>query len=78
MGKTSKVIVFIIVCFVIIVVLTMVKQAGGGAVIWLGAVAIPLIYKSMFGKKDEPANNQTTDITINKDKKNDNDITLKK
>lgn len=78
MGKAGKVIVFVIVCFVILVVLTVIKEAGGGAVMWLGAVAIPLIYKSMFGKKDEEPNNQSSDITLNKDKQNDNDITLKK
>ena len=67
MGKAGKVIVFVVVCFVILVVLTIIKEAGGGAVMWLGAVAIPLIYKSMFGKKDDQTKNQ-----------NDNDITLKK
>lgn len=64
MGKTGKVIVFIIVCLVIVVVLTAIKESGGGAVMWLGAVAIPLIYKSMFGKKDE--NNNDKDITLKK------------
>jgi hypothetical protein len=78
MGKAGKVIVFVIVCFVILVVLTVIKEAGGGAVMWLGALAIPLIYKSMFGKKDEEPSNQSSDITLNKDKQNDNDITLKK
>lgn len=78
MGKTGKVIVFIIVCFVILVVLTVIKEAGGGAVMWLGAVAIPLIYRSMFGKKEEPTDKSSGDITLNKDKDTNNDITLKK
>lgn len=78
MGKAGKVIVFVVVCFVIVVVLTIIKEAGGGAVMWLGAIAIPLIYKSMFGKKDDQTKNQNGDITLNKDKQNDNDITLKK
>ena len=38
MGKAGKVIVFVIVCFVILVVLTIIKAAGGGSVIWLGAI----------------------------------------
>lgn len=62
MGKAGKVIVFIIVCLVIIVVLTLIKESGGGAVMWLGALAIPLIYKSMFGKK----NDNNNDITLQK------------
>jgi hypothetical protein len=53
MGKAGKVIVFVFVCLVILVVLTVIKEAGGGAVMWLGALAIPIIYKSMFGKKDD-------------------------
>lgn len=64
MGKTGKVIVFVIVCFVIVLVLTLIKESGGGAVMWLGALAIPLIYKSMFGKKDESNNDK--DITLKK------------
>jgi len=68
MGKAGKVTVFVIVCFVILIVLTLIKEAGGGAVMWLGAIAIPLIYKSMFGKKDEQPSNQSSDITLNKDK----------
>lgn len=64
MGKTGKVIVFIIVCLVILFVLAAIKEASGGSVMWLGAIAIPLIYKSMFGEKDE--NNNGKDITLNK------------
>lgn len=78
MEKTGKVIVFIIVCFVILFLLAIIKEAGGGAVMWLGALAIPLIYKSMFGKKEEPNNSQCNEITLNKDVQNDNDIILKK
>jgi len=78
MGKIGKVIVFVIVCLVIVVVLTAIKESGGGAVMWLGALAIPLIYKSMFGKKDTEQNNQSSDIALNKDKQNNKDITLKK
>lgn len=78
MGKTGKVIVFVVVCFVIVVVLTIIKEAGGGAVMWLGALAIPLIYKSMFGKKDDQTENHNGNITLNKDKQNDSDTTLKK
>ncbi len=64
MGKTGKVIVFVIVCFVIAFVLTLIKKSGGGAVMWLGGLAIPLIYKSMFGKKDDQNNEK--DITLKK------------
>lgn len=64
MGKTGKIIVFIIVCIVIVAVLTAIKKSGGGAVMWLGGLAIPLIYKSMFGKKDETNNDK--DITLKK------------
>jgi len=78
MGKAGKVIVFVIVCFVILVGLDVIKKAGGGAVMWLGVLVIPLIYKSMFSKKDKEPSNQSNDITLNKDKQNDNDITLKK
>lgn len=78
MGKPGKVIVFVIVCFVILFLLTILKEAGGGTVMWLGALAIPLIYKSMFGKKEEPNNSQNNEITLNKNVQNDNDIILKK
>ncbi len=66
MGKAGKVVVFIFVCLVILVVLTIIKEAGGGAVMWLGALAIPLIYKSMFSKKDDEKNDQNRDITLKK------------
>lgn len=59
-------------------VLAIIKQEGGGSVMWLGAIAIPLIYKSMFGKKENKSNEQSRDIKLNKDKESDNDITLKK
>lgn len=80
MGRTGKVIVFIIVCFVILLVLTILKESGAGAVMWLGALAIPLIYKSMFGKKEQSQNENSTDITLNKKKneENDDNITLNK
>lgn len=78
MEKTGKIIVFIIVGLVILVGLTIIKKAGGGAVMWLGAVAIPLIYKSMFGKKDEQENNQSNEITLDKEKQKDSDLSLKK
>ncbi len=78
MGKAGKVIVFVFVCFVILFGLAIIKEAGGGAVMWLGALVIPLIYKSMFGKKEEPNNSQSNEITLNKDVQNDNDIILKK
>ena len=68
MGTTGKVIVFVIVCFVIIIVLTGIKESGGGAVMWLGALAIPLIYKSMFSKKSDDTTDQSNDITLNKNK----------
>ena len=66
MGKAGKVIVFVFVCLVILVVLTVIKEAGGGAVMWLGALAIPLIYKSLFGEKDDETNDQNKDITLKK------------
>lgn len=67
MGKVGKVITFIIVCFVIIVGLTVVKESGGGAVMWIGALLIPIIYRSLFGKKEEEKTNDSKDITLNKD-----------
>ena len=57
MGKAGKVIVFVILCFVVIVVLTGIKESGGGAVMWLGAIAIPLIYKGMFNKNSKQTTN---------------------
>jgi len=75
MGRTGKIIVFIILCFVILVPLAMIKEAGGGAVMWLGAVAIPFIYMSMFGKKEKPTNKKSDDIILNKDKNINSDIT---
>lgn len=61
MGKPAKVIVFVFVCFVIVGVLSAIKNSGGGAVMWLGALVIPIIYKNMFGK-----NNNDKDITLKK------------
>jgi preprotein translocase subunit SecG len=51
MGKAGKVIVFVFVCLVILVVLTVIKEAGGGAVMWLGALAIPLFTRVCLAKK---------------------------
>jgi hypothetical protein len=62
----GKVIVFIFVCLVILVGLALVKEAGGGSIMWLGALAIPLIYKSMFGKKDDGEEKQNQEITLKK------------
>jgi hypothetical protein len=59
-------------------VLAVIKQVGGGAVMWLGAIAIPLIYKSMFSKNVNKSNEQSRDVKLNKDKDSDNHITLKK
>lgn len=61
----GKVIVFVFVSLAILVVLTLLKESGAGAVTWLGVVAIPLIYKSMFGKKEEH-NDVNKDITLKK------------
>jgi len=49
----------------ILVVLTLLKESGAGAVTWLGVIAIPLIYKSMFGKKEEH-DDVNKDITLKK------------
>ncbi len=65
MNKAGKILVFVVVCLAITLVLTLISKSGGGAVMWLGALAIPMIYSSMFGKKDESA-------------KDDDEITLKK
>ncbi|MCT7905078.1 Uncharacterised protein [Candidatus Ornithobacterium hominis] len=66
MNKVGKIIVFVVVSFIIVSGLAVLKAAnGGGAIMWLGALAIPLIYRSLF------KNNK-------KDNNNDNDITLKK
>lgn len=67
MGKVGKVITFIIVCLVILVGLTIVKESGGGAVMWIGALLIPIIYKSLFGNKEEEETSDSKDITLNKD-----------
>lgn len=67
MGKAGKVITFIIVCLVIVVGLTVAKESGGGAVMWIGALLIPIIYRSLFGKKEEESNEDSKDITLNKD-----------
>lgn len=67
MGKAGKVITFIIVCLVILVGLTVIKESGGGAVMWIGALLIPIIYKSLFGKKEEEETSDSKDITLNKD-----------
>lgn len=61
----GKVIVFVFVSLAILVVLTLLKESGAGAVTWLGVVAIPLIYKSMFGKKEEHGD-VNKDITLKK------------
>lgn len=76
MGKVGKVIVFVIVSFVILIVLTLIKQTTGHPLIWLFGVAIPLIYISMFGKKNKQPSNESNEITLNKDKQNDKDITI--
>ncbi|CAI9429922.1 Spore germination protein [Candidatus Ornithobacterium hominis] len=65
MNKVGKIIVFVVVSFIIVFGLTVLKAANGGAIMWLSALAIPLIYRSLF------KNNK-------KDNNNDNDITLKK
>lgn len=70
MNKTSKIIVFIVVIFVIGFTLAIIKEAGGGAVMWLGAVAIFVVYKSMFSGKnnnDEEKNNKNEIIKLDKD-----------
>jgi hypothetical protein len=61
----GKVIVFVFVSLAILVVLTLLKESGAGAVTWLGVIAIPLIYKSMFGKKEEH-DDVNKDITLKK------------
>ena len=61
----GKVIVFVFVSLAILVVLTLLKESGAGAVTWLGVVAIPLIYKSIFGKKEEH-DDVSKDITLKK------------
>lgn len=66
MGKGVKILVFIIVCLVILTVLSLLKESGAGAVMWLGVLAIPFIYKSLFSE------NKTVY------KQNDDDFTLRK
>jgi hypothetical protein len=61
----GKVIVFVFVSLAILVVLTLLKESGAGAVTWLGVIAIPLVYKSMFGKKEEH-DDVNKDITLKK------------
>jgi hypothetical protein len=61
----GKVIVFVFVSLAILIVLTLLKESGAGAVTWLGVIAIPLIYKSMFGKKEEH-DDVNKDITLKK------------
>lgn len=69
MSKTGKVITFIIVSFVIVVGLTGIKQSGGGAVMWIAALLIPIIYHSLFRKKedDDKTDGDSNDITLKKD-----------
>ncbi|MCR9289968.1 MAG: hypothetical protein NXI23_21540 [Bacteroidetes bacterium] len=67
MEKTGKIITFIIVCLVIIVGLTVIKESGGGGVMWIGALLIPIIYGSLFNKKEEEKTSDSKDITLNKD-----------
>lgn len=74
MGKAGKVIVFIIVCLVIVIGLTAIKETskangGPGAFMWIGAVLIPIIYRSLFSKKDDDNNqgNGKDVTTLNKE-----------
>ncbi len=53
MGKTSKIIVFCVVSLIIIIIFTYIKETRGGAVMWIGGIAIMWMYRSMFGKKDD-------------------------
>jgi len=67
MHKAVKIIIFVFVCLVISAILVLIKESGGGSVMWLGAVAIPLIYRSMFGQSSKREEAPTQEITLKKD-----------
>lgn len=60
-----KVTIFIIVCFVILVISMALKEAGAGAVMSIGALAIIILYKVMF-KKDKEEDQDSNDISLKK------------
>lgn len=66
MGRGGKIIVFIIVAFVIVVIATVMKEAGAGAVLSIGGVAILILYQAMFKKSKPEEQNDDNDITLKK------------
>ena len=78
MGKLGKAFVFIFVCFTIVVILTLLAGVMTSPVIFLGVIAIPFIYKSMFGKKKEQQISESNEIILDKASKDDSEINLKK
>ncbi len=78
MGKSGKIVVFIIVAFVITMIAAALKKSGAGAVLSVGAVAIYILYQSMF-KKDKKAEVGTESTLKKYDEDNEGkEITLKK
>jgi hypothetical protein len=66
MSKTGKITVFVIVSFVIIVVATIIKELNGGAFMWIAAIVIGVLYKSLFSKKATDSED-TDEITLKKE-----------
>lgn len=77
MGKKSKILVFIFVCFMIFIIVHILSGIMTSPVIYLGVIAIPIIYKSMFGKKDVQEDSQSNEITLNKENQDEKEIDFK-
>lgn len=68
MKTFGKVIVFLIVFFVVTIVFVLIKESTGAAVMWIGAMIMLAVGRSMFGKKKTDNKNvESKDITLNKD-----------
>ena len=68
MGKTAKIIIFIIVCSVVAFIAMALKTAGAGAVMSIAGVAIWILYSAMFSSKKEESKREDTEISLNKNK----------
>ena len=69
MGKSSKILVFILVAFVLSILAMALKEAGAGAVLSIAGVAIVILYQAMFKKNSSQKDTETdadTDITLKK------------
>ncbi len=67
MGKSGKIIIFIVVAFVLIVMATIMKEVGAGAVVSIAVIAIVILYQAMFNKsKDKTEQSPKNDIKLKK------------